>query len=182
MNALKRSCFLAIAALTGILTGCSTSPAHAPDIASSVRKALDQAGLHDVSSSDDRGKGVVTLGGHVPSEEDKGTAGYIAGTLAANQVVANEIAVAPPGEQSQAKAENTDFDRGIEMNLDAALLEAKLHDDVKYHVRNHTVTLTGDVKAEDTRARAQTIAAGVPNVLQVVNELQIRHQKATSSN
>jgi osmotically-inducible protein OsmY len=43
------------------------------------------------------------------------------------------------------------------------------------------VTLTGEVVAGRARA-AERVAASVPNVLQVVNELQVKNQKATSSN
>jgi osmotically-inducible protein OsmY len=53
---------------------------------------------------------------------------------------------------------------------------------VKYSVKNHVVTLTGDVDSQATRATAQQVAASVPNVQQVVNELQVKRQKATSSN
>ena len=42
------------------LFGCSSTP-QSPDVADSVRKSLDQAGLKDVSVSQDRDKGVVTL-------------------------------------------------------------------------------------------------------------------------
>jgi osmotically-inducible protein OsmY len=77
---------------------------------------------------------------------------------------------------------NSDLDRGIANNLDAALISQKLHGSVKYAVKTGVVTLTGDVDSESTRSQAQSIAAGVPNVLQVVNELQVTAQKATSSN
>jgi osmotically-inducible protein OsmY len=43
------------------------------------------------------------------------------------------------------------------------------------------VTLSGEVSSHSERAQAETVAAAVPNVLQVVNELQ-KNQKATSSN
>ena len=44
------------------------------------------------------------------------------------------------------------------------------------------VTLTGDVDSQSKRARAEEIASAVVNVDQVVNELQVKKQKATSSN
>jgi len=43
-------------------------------------------------------------------------------------------------------------------------------------------TLTGEVKSNSVRAQAEQIASSVPNVGQVVNELQSRSQKASSSN
>jgi len=58
----------------------------------------------------------------------------------------------------------------------------KLHENVKYQVKNHVITLTGDVDSQSKRARAEEIASKVLNVQQVVNELQVKAQKATSSN
>jgi osmotically-inducible protein OsmY len=76
---------------------------------------------------------------------------------------------------------NSDLDKGIEQNLDAALIQGKLHDSVKYAVKNHVVTLTGQVDSQSKRQEAESLAAAVPNVRQVVNELQVKGQKATSS-
>jgi osmotically-inducible protein OsmY len=73
------------------------------------------------------------------------------------------------------------LDKGIESNLHAALISAKLDKNVKYSVKNHVVTLTGEVTSQARRARVEAVTAGVPNVQQVVNELQVKGQKATSS-
>jgi hyperosmotically inducible periplasmic protein len=130
----------------------------------------------------DGDKGVVTLSGHVVAEGDKSQAESIARSIAGAQVVSNQIAVIPPGAESEAKAVNSDLDKGIGKNLDAALIEAKLHDHVTYDVKNHVVTLTGEVDSQSKRARAETVASAVLNVQQVVNELQVTKQKASSSN
>ena len=74
----------------------------------------------------------------------------IAKSLAGTQVVANEIAVLPPGYED-------------------------------YEVKNGVVTLTGDVLSGKATG-AQQIAVGVPNVSQVVNKLEVKNQKATSTN
>ncbi len=168
--------------LAGALIGCSNSANKSPDVSSGIHKALDQAGFKDVSTSEDRDKGVVTLSGHVPTDGDKAQAESIAKSMAAGQVVSDEIAVVPPGDEHDAKAANSDLDKGIEQNLDAALIQDRLNKAVKYSVKNHVVTLTGNVDSQATRASAQQVAASVPNVQQVVNELQIKGQKATSSN
>ena len=52
---------------------------------------------------------------------------------------------------------------------------------MKYDVKNGVVTLTGEVNSEAKRARAEKVATGVPNVKQVVNDLQVKNQKASSS-
>ena len=76
---------------------------------------------------------------------------------------------------------NSDLDQGIEKNLDAALIQNKLHKSVKYEVKNGVVTLNGEVNSENKRSRAEKVATGVPNVTQVVNNLQVKNQKASSS-
>jgi len=163
------------------LVGCWGVSGKSADVSDSIRKALDQAGLKQVSVSEDRDKGIVTLGGQVATDADKSQADSLAKFLAGGQVVADQIAVLPVGTAKEAKAVNSDLDQGIERNLDAALIQNKLHDKVSYDVKNGVVTLTGEVDSTDTRAAAEKLAAQVPNVLQVVNDLQVKNQKATSS-
>ena len=123
----------------------------------------------------------MTLGGQVASENDKSQAESLAKSLAGAQVIADQIAVIPVGIEKEAKAVNSDLDKGIEKNLDAALIQNKMHGSVKYDVKNGVVTLTGEVNSENKRARAEKVATGVPNVTQVVNNLQVKNQKASSS-
>ena len=167
--------------VVGTLVGCSGKPAQSPDVSDNIRKSLDQAGLKDVSVSQDRDKGIVTLGGQVASENDKAQAESLAKSLAGAQVVANQIAVIPVGVEKEAKAVNSDLDTGIEKNLDAALIQNKMHDNVKYEVKNGVITLTGEVNSQNKRDRAEKVATSVPNVKQVVNNLQVKNQKASSS-
>jgi hyperosmotically inducible protein len=173
---------LAVVVAAGSLAGCSATSAKAPSVADSIRTSLDKAGYKDVSVTQDLDKGVVTLGGHVAEDTDKSQALSIATTFAGSEVVSNEIAVIPPGSGSDAKDMNSDLDKGVASNLDAALINARLHDNVRFAVKNHVVTLTGNVDSQSARDRAQTVASAVPNVEQVVNELQVKSQKATSSN
>jgi len=164
----------------GILAGCSQT-SKSPDVSASIRTSLGEAGLKDISVSQDREKGVVTLSGHVTADGDKAQAESIAASIAGGQVVSNQIAVLPRGAESAAKAMNSDLDEGIGKNLDAALILNNLHQSVKYDVKNHVVTLTGEVDSQSARKQAGSIASSVPNVWQVVNELQVKNQKATSS-
>ncbi len=166
--------------IVGTLLGCSGTT-NSPDVSDTIRKSLDQASLKDVSVSQDRDKGVVTLGGHVPSDGDKSQAESIAKSIAGGQVVSNQIGVIPPAAESEAKAVNSDLDKGIEKNLDAALIQLRLNKGIKYDVKNGVVTLTGEVNSQAKRTRVEKVASAVPNVQQVVNELQVKDQKATSS-
>jgi len=158
---------------------CSTKSKF-PDVADSVHTALKQAGFTNVSVSQDRDKGVVTLTGKVAADSDKAQAESIARSIAGGQVVGNEIAVLPPGAESAAKTVNSDLDDGIKKNLDAALIENHLHDDVKFDVKNGVVTLTGGVSSQAVRGTAQQVAAAVPNVQQVVNKIDVKDQRASS--
>src|ERR1700722_1016155 len=166
----------------GLVSGCSGTSARSPDVSNSIRTSLDQAGYKDVSVSQDRDKGVVTLGGHVPADADKSQAESIAKSLAGGQVVADQVAVLPPGIESDAKAVNSDLDKAIGKNLDAALIQSGMHDTVNYSVKNGVVTLTGKVNSQSKRGAAARIASSVSNVRQVVNELQVKDQKASSGN
>src|SRR5260370_9501195 len=74
-----------------------TNKAKAPDVSASVRQALEQAGLRDVSVSQDRDKNVVTLTGNVATDSEKTQAESIVRSIAGNQVVSNEIGVRPAG-------------------------------------------------------------------------------------
>jgi hyperosmotically inducible protein len=141
----------------GTLAGCSGTSAKSPDVSDSIRKSLDQSGLKNVSVTQDRDKGVVTLGGNVPANGDKLQAESIAKSIATGQVVADEIAVIPPGVERDAKTVNSDLDQGIEKNLDAALIQKRLQKGVKYEVKNGVVTLSGD----DVAFLFETIQRGI---------------------
>jgi hyperosmotically inducible protein len=176
----KRMIFLVFPLLVaGMLSGCSSNKA--PDVTDNIRKSLDQAGFKDVSVSEDREKGVVTLTGNVPTDSDKQQAESIAKSNAPNLVVADQISVRPPGNESEAKAVDSDLDKAIEKNLDATLVKHRLKKDVKYDVKNGVVTLKGDVPSQAKREQVEKLAASIPNVRQVVNEIEVKGQKATST-
>ena len=161
--------------------GCSGTSAKSPEVTSTIRTSLEEAGLKDVSVTQDRDKGVVTLDGKVATASDKAQAESIAKSIAPGQVVANQIAVIPPGGEKDAKTVNSDLDKGIDNNLHAALIQNKLQKGVTYEVKSGVVTLSGEVNSQSRRAQVEQVASGVPNVQQVVNELQVKDQKASST-
>ena len=65
--------------------------------------------------------------------------------------------------------------------FDAVLIQHKLDSDVKYAVKSGVITLTGKVNSQARRDSVEHLAAGVPNVKQVVNELEVKNQKASST-
>jgi hyperosmotically inducible protein len=180
MKTLKLYLIMFVLFAVGVLIVCSKASTKSPDVSDNIRKSLDQAGLKAVSVTQDRDKGVVTLSGNVAADADKAQAESIASAIATGQVVSNQIAVVPPGGESAAKAVNADLDAGINKNLDAALIQNKLHKGVTYDVKSGVVTLTGEVSSQSKRAQVEQVASAVPNVQQVVNELQVKDQKASS--
>jgi osmotically-inducible protein OsmY len=89
--------------------------------------------------------------------------------------------VRPTGDEGVARKVESDLDKGIDKNLDAKLVELNLNHDVRYDVKNGVVTLKGDVPSQSQRASVEKVAADVPHVKQVVNELEVKNQKATST-
>jgi len=171
----------AVLLTAGGLAGCSSGPTKSPDVVDSVRKSLDSAGFKDVTVKQDREKGIVTLGGKVTTEVQKAEAELLAKPHAAGQVLAVEIAVIPVGVEKEARAIHSALDEGIEKNLEAALIQNRMDKLVKYEVTNAVVTLKGEVESSVRRNAAEQVAASVPNVKQVVNTLQVKNQKATST-
>jgi osmotically-inducible protein OsmY len=163
--------------LTG-LVACSSN--REPEVAGKIRDSLKQAGLTDVTVSQNREKGVVTLGGSVQQGADKARAEQIAEPFARGQVLADQIEILPKDAASTAHAMYADLDKGIEANLDAALIQANLKG-IHHSTANGVVTLTGSVNSPDLRAEAARAASGVPNVQQVVNEIDVKDQRATTS-
>jgi len=179
MKPLKAISIVLLTLAIAATLACSNN-AKAPDVTNNIRNALNQAGLNDVSVSQDRDKNVVTLTGKVANDDDKARAESIAKSIAGNQVVSNEIGVRPNGDNT-AKKVDSDLDSGIDKNLDAMLVQHRLKNDVRYDVNNGVVTLKGNVPSPTQRASVEKMAQTVPNVKQAVNELEVKHQKATST-
>ena len=181
MKTAKSVSIVLVACAIALMLACSDRPPKAPDVAGDIRHSLDQAGLNDVSVSQDRDKSVVTLSGKVATDDDKARAESVARSIAGTEVVSNEIGVRPNGDESTAKKVDSDFDSGIDKNLDAMLIQHKMKRDVRYDVNNGVVTLKGDVPSQAQRSSVEKLAEQMPNVKQVVNELEVKHQKASST-
>jgi hyperosmotically inducible protein len=168
---------MTVASLTLIL-GCSQRHTSA-DVKGDVEQALNQAGLKSVNVSQDRDKGIITLTGDVLTEAEKQRAEEIAKSMARSLVVANEIGVRPSGFESEAKKVDSSLDAAIEKNFEAFLVAKKTHG-IRYSAKNGVITLSGDVGSIERRNQLEQWAASVPNVKQVINELQVKEMKATS--
>lgn len=158
-----------------LISASCTQNGAARSQADAVKQALEQADLKDVSVSDDASKNTITLGGTLHSDEAKGRAGDIAKQAAPDRTIANEISVQPVGDESQAKAVASNLDDGIENNYKAALISKRLDKlSIHYKAKNGVLTLSGGVKNPQQKSEAEMLASKVPNVQQVVNQLEVR--------
>jgi hyperosmotically inducible periplasmic protein len=171
------------AALAGMVAvaGCNKQY---PDEKTSVTNAMSTNNLNSVSVSQDRQKGVMTLTGNVASDDQKTQAENLAKQAAPDYTVADEIGVQPPGDQSQAKSVASSLDSAIEDNYKATLKAHKSLDDqsIHYEAKNGTLVLKGTVKTEKQKSEAAKLAKQVPNVQQVVNEIEVKPSKHSTAN
>jgi hyperosmotically inducible periplasmic protein len=188
----NRYAIIIAALLLLIGVGCNRQSANAPntnnatanenaktaDVKDAVGKALQQADLKDIHVNDDRDKNVTTLTGVVHSPDAKERAAEVAKSAAPGRIIANEISVQPVGAESQARNISSNVDDGIEKNFKAAMIANGLD---KAHIRasskNGVLTLKGTVDTPAQRDAAQKVGASVPNVSQVINELEVKNDR-----
>ena len=151
------------------------------DVKDEVERALTQAGYTTVNVAQDRDNGVITLSGDVATEEDKLGASNVTQSVSSTLVIANQIGVRPPGFTSEAKQIDSSLDAAIEKNFEAMLIARRMDKDITYAATNGVLTLKGEVNSQDQRNELEELALSVPNMKQVVNELQVKDQKATST-
>lgn len=165
---------LAIGALL-IGSACSRQTTASGSYKDSVKTALEQADLQDVKVDEDKDKNTITLTGAVHSDDAKGKATDVAKANAGDRIVVNEVTVEPVGMESEAKKVSSNLDDGIESNYKAALTSKGLDKQhIRFDAKNGVLTLKGTVKTPAQRKEAQEIAQAVPNVQQVLNELDVR--------
>ena len=170
-----RSIHLTLVMVLSLIVGVACSNrANTVSYSDNVKKSLEQAELKDVNVSEDKDKNTITLTGTVHSENAKQQAGEIAQSAAGGRIVANEISVQPVGAESEAKDIASNVDDAIENNYKAALISKGLDKEhIRFNAKNGVLTLKGRVKSPQQKEEAQQLAANVPNVQQVLNELQV---------
>jgi len=163
---------LILSALFLVTAACNQSGRKSQ--AEAVKNALEQADLKGVTVSDDADKNTVTLGGTLHSEDAKKRAGEVAKSAALERTIANQISVQPVGDESQAKSVQSNLDDGIESNYKAALVASRLNkQSIHYDAKNGVLTLRGNVKTPQQKAEAEQLASKIPNVQQVVNQIDV---------
>ena len=164
-----------------VVAGCRNS--NHPDEKSAVNDALKNNNLSAVSVSQDREKGIMTLKGNLDSQELKNQAENVAKQAAPDYTVADEIGVRPPGE-NEAGSVASNLDSAIEDNFKAMIkAHANLNDQsISGSAKNGTLVLKGSVKTAKQKKEAEDLAKKVPNVQQVVNELEVKPGKHSTTN
>jgi hyperosmotically inducible protein len=177
--------FGSAAMLLGALAvaGCHNESAH-PDEKSAITSSLNSNNLTSVSVSQDRDKGVITLTGDVTSDDQKLRAENLAKQAAPDYTIADQIGVRPVGDQSQASAVSSNLDSAIEHNFKASIKANKNLDDQTIHfkAKNGTLVLKGSVRTVAQKREAESLAKQVPNVQQVVNEIEVNPKKHSTAN
>ena len=170
------------ALLLCVAIGCTSNKANTPDVKDQVAKALANAGYKDVKVDTNNDKQLVTLTGDVKTQEDKEKAEEIAKSAAAGFVVSNEIGVRPEGAESEARKIDSNVDDAIEKDFKAVIIAHRLEKQhIRFDAKNGVLTLKGDVDTPSRREQVEKLAASVPNVQQVVNELDVKGAKRKSS-
>ncbi len=171
---------LMIAAFTAllILGACNKNADH-PDVKDAVDTAMTRHDLGVVKVSQDRDKGVLTLSGDVETPDKKAEAESVAKEAAPGYTIANEIGIRPVGTESQAKSVDSNLDDGIENNYKAAIKAHKDLDDqsIHYDAKNGTLMLKGSVKTAAQKKEAAMLAKNIPNVKEVVDEIEVKPGK-----
>jgi len=158
--------------------GCTEHRANTPDVKDQVSRALDNAGFKDVKVDVDKDKQLVTLKGDVKSEADKQQAEQLAKSSSSGFVVSNELGVRPEGAEGEARKIDSNVDSAIEKDFKAVIIANRLENQhIRYDAKNGVLTLKGKVDNMAMREKAEKLAASVPNVQQVVNELDVKGGK-----
>ncbi len=169
---------VAILMVVGLSVACSSKSKKAGIDETQVKNQLQQAGMKDVKVTVDNDKKVVTLDGDVQSDQQKDQAEQITRSAAPDYVVANAIGVRPENESGEAKKVDSNLDSSIKDEWKA--LEAKNNwgdQHIRTDVKNGVLTLKGDVDTPQQRTEIEKAAAQLPNVTQVVNELDVKSAK-----
>jgi hyperosmotically inducible protein len=170
--------FISSLAITGLaaaclLAGCNNGPKY-PDSKAQVTSSLAQDSLSNLTVSQDRKQGLITLTGTVPSEEKKLQAEDIAKSAAPKYKIADETTVVPPpsavvtAKPSRKDVEIQDkFNQEVKQDhfLDRA------GDSITATSTNGNLVLTGKVRTKYDKGEVEKLAKSIPNVNKVENNL-----------
>lgn len=165
--------------MMGLAIGCSSDRDRGARLDDDkIDNALKQANIDDVRVSVDNDQKVVTLNGEVKTDAAKAQAEQIAQANAAGYVVRNQVGVRPEGAEDRAENIDSAQDDAIKSQWEAVVAKNKWDNQhINADVKNGVITLKGDVDTASQRTMAEKAAAKLPNVKQVVNELEVKTAK-----
>jgi hyperosmotically inducible periplasmic protein len=164
-----------------VIAGCQHKAY--PDEKGAVTDALKSNNLGSIDVWQDRDKGVMTLKGNVASDSDKAQAENLARQAAPGYTVADEIGVRPSDEHN-AGSIASEHDSAIEDKFEAAIKSNQDLEDqtIHYSAKNGTLVITGSVKTPTQKEEVSNLARHVPDVQQVVNQLDVKPDKHSTPN
>lgn len=142
-----------------------------PDTEGTLRKALDQANMHQVEVKVDGDERIVHLKGTVASMAERSRAEEVADAVVGTSGrVLNELTVKGLNDTTA-----DDLDGDIRKNLDRVIdNDATLKQrDVNFEVTNGMVAIKGTVRSVDEKNRVGELTKAAPGVKDVANGLQI---------
>jgi osmotically-inducible protein OsmY len=143
----------------------------APDTEDTLRKALDQANMHQVGVKVDNDEHIVHLKGIVGSMAERSRAEEVADAVVGTSGrVLNELAVKGLNDTTA-----DDLDGDIRKNLDRMIdndptLKQR---DISFDVANGMVAIKGTVRSADEKNRVGDMTKAAPGVKDVANGLRI---------
>ena len=143
----------------------------APDTEDSLRKALDQANMHQVEVKVDSDERIIHLKGTVGTMAERSRAEEVADAVVGTSGrVLNELTVKGLNDTTA-----DDLDADIRRNLDRMIdndptLKQR---DVNFDVTNGMVAIKGTVRSADEKNRAGEMTKAAPGVKDVANGLEI---------
>jgi osmotically-inducible protein OsmY len=143
----------------------------APDTEDTLRKALDQANMHQVDVKLDNDEHIVHLKGVVGSMAERSRAEEVADAVVGTSGrVLNELTVKGLNDTTA-----DDLDGDIHKNLDRMIdndptLKQR---DIDFEVTNSMVAIKGTVRSADEKNRVGDMTKVAPGVKDVANGLQI---------
>ena len=156
----------------GLAAVCFGVACHrAPETEDTLRKALDQANMHQVDVKVDSDEHIVHLKGTVGSMTERSRAEEVADAVVGTSGrVLNELTVKGLNDTTAG-----DLDGDIHKNLDRMID----HDptlkqrDINFEVTNGMVAIKGTVRSADEKNRVGEMTKAAPGVKDVANGLQI---------
>ncbi len=174
---------LVVVGLAGaLLAGCNSGPKY-PNSKPSVTSSLAQDNLSNLTVSQDRNHGVITLTGTVISQEKKLQAEDIAKAAAPKYRIADQTTVVPAASSSApvastvvaATPSQTDAEIQQQFNEKVKLHHslARSGNNVIGTSKNGELVITGKVRTESEKREVEKLAKSIPHVQKVEDDLTV---------